>query len=273
MARKKTDESPMKHILVINADDGGMDSSTDRAILRCAEAGGVTSVSVVARGATAENFVAQARELGLGIGLHLNLTEGRSKSPIEGLTDENGRFALGKENSWTQLQNCAPDPVALEAEILSQWTALLDFGVKPDHINGHNHVQVFPFVAELIERALGAQLKPLHVRVPRENAAPTAVLGRFPAPIAHPAEFLSRHRIPLFVGHAFSEDVSWSSLVDLQDVPEGAAEWMVHPGSRDGSDFTSSPNRDLETAFLCSPNLTDRLKKWGWSLGRFGDCT
>lgn len=263
----------MKHILVINADDGGLDAGTDKAILQCAEAGGVTSVSVVSRGATAESFVAQAIELGLGIGLHLNLTEGRSESPIEGLTDKDGRFAQAKEDSWTQLESCAPNPIALEAEILSQWTALLEFGVQPDHINGHNHVHVFPFVAERMERALGEQLRPLHVRVPRENAAPTAVLERFPDPIARPAESLDSSRISLFAGHAFSEDVSWSSLVVLQDAPECSAEWMVHPGSRDGSEFTNSPNRDLETAFLCNAMLIARLRKWGWSLGRFGDCT
>ena len=261
----------MRQTLVINADDGGMDAATDAAILQCAEAGGLTSVSIMPKGQTASTFIDRAIRHGLGIGLHLNLTEGRASCPIDGLTDKTGAFPTEKEESWERLERGAIDLAALRREILTQWEALLSIGAKPDHINGHNHIHVFPIVAEQLQKAIGHHLPALHARVPFERSAPHAVVDRFPAAIACPAAIKQCKTTSMFIGHAFSEVVNWSALSELKGSAVPTAEWMVHPGSRVGSDFTHSPNRDLETLFLCREELQGRLADWGWTLGRFRD--
>ena len=67
----------------------GLDAATDAAILRCAAAGLLRSATLVAGGPTDADFANAAREVGLDLGWHVNLTEGRALAgPAASLTDE-----------------------------------------------------------------------------------------------------------------------------------------------------------------------------------------
>ncbi|MHC4340529.1 MAG: ChbG/HpnK family deacetylase, partial [Planctomycetota bacterium] len=52
--------------LIVSADDGGLAANSDSSILRCASEGVVRSISVVAGGPTAEEFLERASDLDLG---------------------------------------------------------------------------------------------------------------------------------------------------------------------------------------------------------------
>jgi len=107
--------------LVVNADDGGFAPGKDDAILRCARAGAVRSVSVIANGATTVAFVERARDAGLDLGVHLNLTEGRPLGgPQRSLTDAHGRFP-GKAEAWRRASVGDLDPDELRRELTAQW--------------------------------------------------------------------------------------------------------------------------------------------------------
>ncbi len=63
--------------LIVNADDFGLTEQVSRGILDAHHEGIVTSATLMANGGAFENAVAMARrEYDLGIGVHLNLTEG-----------------------------------------------------------------------------------------------------------------------------------------------------------------------------------------------------
>ncbi|MGA2008698.1 MAG: ChbG/HpnK family deacetylase, partial [Solirubrobacteraceae bacterium] len=64
----------MRNLLIVNADDWGIDEPTTEAALLCFDAGAVTSVSamVFMAGSQAGSRLALAR--GVPAGLHINLT-------------------------------------------------------------------------------------------------------------------------------------------------------------------------------------------------------
>ncbi len=242
-------------LLVVNADDAGFDRATDDAILRCGRI--VKSASVAVNGATAAEFVARAR--GLDLGIHVNLTEGMSlKGPHRTLTDGEGRFAHRKEEFWSRARRGELDPHEIRREVRAQWERGEALGIRATHVDGHNHVHVIPAVREALPRDV-------YVRVP---------LDRAPAPpfvhLPWAADARGR-RADRFTGYRFAEEPSAEVFLESLDGLQGAVEFMVHPGSRPGSPFTSSPARDRETDVLSSAALADELARRGVRVVSFAD--
>ena len=93
--------------LIINADDLGSNRDRDRGILEAFEHGIVSSASLLANGPSFTTAVAQAKETGLPVGVHLNLADGTTLAgPIKGLTDSAGRLP-GKQKLRQCLANGA----------------------------------------------------------------------------------------------------------------------------------------------------------------------
>src|SRR5450631_824067 len=68
--------------LIVNADDFGMTEGTNQAIVDAYQTGIVTSTSLLANGYSFDHAVNLARQFpGLGIGVHLTLTEGPAVAP------------------------------------------------------------------------------------------------------------------------------------------------------------------------------------------------
>lgn len=248
--------------LVVNADDAGLHARSDAAILRCFEAGIVRSATVIANGATAEEFVPRARDTGLDLGLHLNLTEGRALTgPIPGLTDDNGTFR-GPTDKRAAIAVLWAAEVSIDAELAAQLARLRDMGVEPTHIDGHNHVQMAPCVLAAIRRAC----PDLFVRVSVEPD------GRGPRwfPVDAVPEGAFR-RTDCFLGHALSTSPTRATLDEALAACHGTVEWMVHPGRWPGSIFRDSPDRDAEVALLCDPDLQADLAASGWRIASFAD--
>ena len=242
--------------LVVNADDGGLAESTDDAILRCAARGIVRAASVVAAGPTAARFVARAQDAGLELGLHVNLTEGPALGgPAPTLTDEAGRLRGPKDAVWVR----ALDGAEVRAEVLAQWQRLLELGCEPTHVDGHNHVHVLPLVREAL-----LELDPsLFVRFPE-----------LPGPLGERAREMAGpwRRTDFFTGIAFAGEPTAHVFLESLDPAARVTEFMVHPGSRAGSPFSSSPLRDREAELLCSKALAQQIENRGYRLAGFAGC-
>jgi predicted glycoside hydrolase/deacetylase ChbG (UPF0249 family) len=251
--------------LVVNADDGGFAEGKDDAILRCARAGLVKSVSVIANGATTAAFVARARDAGLDLGLHVNLTEGRPLAGLQdSLTDARGTFP-GKAEAWRRAAADELDAGEVRREVTAQWERLAALGVAPTHVDGHNHVHLFPPVGEVLAE-LAANL---WVRVPCDPVLPEDLPPAFPAwtrELRGPWK-----RTGCFVGYGFARDPTPDGF--LACVPEQGrvTEFMVHPGAREGTPFSCSPLRDRETDALCSTSLRRELERRGFVLASFAE--
>jgi predicted glycoside hydrolase/deacetylase ChbG (UPF0249 family) len=252
--------------LVVNADDGGLAATTDEAILRCARHGVVRSASVVANGPTAAAFVRRALTQGLDLGLHLNLTQGVALAGAHPtLTDARGRF-FPKAEAWRRAAAGVIDPDAVGREADAQWERLVALGAEPTHVDGHNHVHLFPAARDVLaELAAGAW-----VRTPRDREAPPADL---PPVFATWVEGLDGpwRRTERFAGFGFSREPSADGF--LASLADGArvTEFMVHPGAREGSAFSASPLRAREEEILCSPLLAREIDRRGFRLASFAE--
>jgi chitin disaccharide deacetylase len=82
--------------LIVNADDFGLTVGVNQAILDAHRDGIVTSTTLMANGAAlGQAVIASQRAPALGVGVHLNLSEGVPISPpsdISTLVDDSGRY-------------------------------------------------------------------------------------------------------------------------------------------------------------------------------------
>ena len=251
--------------LVVNADDGGFAEGKDDAILRCAHAGLVKSVSVIANGATTAAFVARARDADLDLGLHVNLTEGRPLAgPRESLTDARGTLP-GKAEAWRRAAAGELDAREVRREVTAQWERLAALGAAPTHVDGHNHVHLFPAVSEVLaELAAG-----LWVRVPCDPVLPEDLNPAFAAwtrELSGPWK-----RTDCFVGYGFARDPTPDGFLACVSEQGRVTEFMAHPGAREGTPFSCSPLRDRETDALCSTSLERELERRGFVLASFAE--
>src|SRR5579863_7236158 len=100
--------------LIVNADDLGWTAGVNRGIGEAHRHGIVTSASLLANGRAFDDGVKMAHELpGLGVGVHLNLSDGRPTAPadeVKSLLNEKGEFAGGPENLLLRLGTKSLNP-------------------------------------------------------------------------------------------------------------------------------------------------------------------
>lgn len=143
----------MARFLVLNGDDFGYSPAINAAVARNYAAGGLTSTSLLVNGAAARAAFRLARALpGLGIGWHVNLTEGGPVLPpraVPTLIDRRGLFRpLGAQLRGILAGTTRTDELA--RELAAQLALLLDAGITPTHVDGHLHAHAFPRVLPLV---------------------------------------------------------------------------------------------------------------------------
>ncbi|XP_064620026.1 carbohydrate deacetylase-like isoform X2 [Lineus longissimus] len=138
--------------LIINADDFGYCRQRNNGIVACYKAGGITSASLMVNASEAGDAVKQAKQVGLPIGLHLNLTEGypvSSKTKDSAITNSEGLF-LGKLGFPEKILSGSFDCDAVRNEIEAQIELFSHMcGALPVHVDGHQHAHVIPGVCEI----------------------------------------------------------------------------------------------------------------------------
>jgi len=139
--------------LIVNADDLGWTDGVNRGILEAFHHGIVTSTSLLANGAAFAGGVEAARSApGLGIGVHLNLSDGlpvADRETVTSLLNDEGKFAGGPESLLLRRVRRG----LLLAEVENEWDAQIqkvrDAGLAPTHLDGHKHVHMLPGLFEI----------------------------------------------------------------------------------------------------------------------------
>jgi predicted glycoside hydrolase/deacetylase ChbG (UPF0249 family) len=156
--------------LVINADDLGLLPAIDRGLARAAREGLVSSVSLLANGPSFGGGVELCRSCpGLGVGAHLSLVEGRA---LTGWDD--GGMGRGPDNllplDYRQfVREYALRRISLQrvtVELRAQLERIFGAGLRPDHLDGHQHLHLFPPVAPAFA-GLGREFGIDALRLPR----------------------------------------------------------------------------------------------------------
>ena len=253
--------------LIINADDLGWTDGVNRGIVEAFHHGIVTSASLLANGPAFAGGAEAARSApGLGIGVHLNLSDGppvADRKTVRSLLNGDGKFAGGPESL---LLRRARRGIAL-AEVETEWDAQIrkirDAGIAPTHVDGHKHMHMLPGLFEIALR-LAKRHGIAAIRVSLEASSLRAALAsgtkRNAAVImkqgvqACGLKLLARDAreqtqragistADYFCGVAQTGKLTREGVEQfLKSLPDGTTELMCHPGYADAA-LQKSPTR------------------------------
>ena len=144
--------------LIVNADDFGLSTSVNRAVIQAHRDGILTSASLMVNGEAFEEAVEFARENSrLGVGLHLTLCCGRGTlgpTEIPTLLDAFGFFGKSPLRTGLKYFFSPGARSELKKEIPAQFDKFERTGLKLDHVNGHLHFHLHPAVFSILKTEL-----------------------------------------------------------------------------------------------------------------------
>jgi len=273
--------SPEKRRLIVNADDFGLSSSVNEAVIRAHREGILTTASLMVNEAGFDEAVRLAKKNPrLGVGLHLTFLMGHSAlSPekIPDLVDPCGEFSnspVGVGMSYFFKRSLREQ---LRAEIQAQFEKFHATGLKLDHVNGHLHLHLHPVIFKILMEDAD-KLRITQLRLTRDCLARSRRMsrGRLLYKISHAVifEFLSRRARPVLaakkIRHAqITFGLLQDSRVDeeyvmklLPELPPGDSELYSHP---------SLDKFKHEADALASPRVRELLNRLGIELIRYQD--
>jgi predicted glycoside hydrolase/deacetylase ChbG (UPF0249 family) len=271
--------------LIVHADDFGISESVNLGIVEAHRRGIVTSTSIMANGAAFEHAVALAKESPtLDVGVHLTLTEERPVGArAAGLVDAAGRFPPHALQFAARYALGRIPLAAVRTELDAQIGRVLDHGLAPRHLDGHQHVHVLPGIAGVVAELAGTY-GIRTVRYPAERVRAYMLrlhdLRRVAEQLALAAfcalsPLRKLKRIDEFVGFYFGGRLDEANLATvLAGLPAGrTAELMCHPGHDDPRGryghwhYSWAAERDA----LSSPRIRDLVLARGVQLISYRD--
>ncbi|CAM3584524.1 chitin disaccharide deacetylase [Erysipelothrix sp. HDW6B] len=235
--------------VIINADDFGLTSGGNRAIIECHKNGVLTSTTLMATTKYTQEAIQLAKENpSLGVGVHMVLTTGR---PIldshKTLVDETGKFKY--------TINTIDDAIDHE-ELFAEWDAQIE-SIKQHlditHLDSHHHVHMHPKINDVV------------VRLAKKHNVP------------YRSERLNLPTEVLVDGAFYKEGVSLDYFKELFESDKAACvDVMTHPAYVDDylesiSSYTSW--RQVELEILTSQALKDLVNKHNIELITYRDIT
>lgn len=141
-------------MIIINADDFGMNERCSKAIVEAFSRGLITDTTVMANGGYFEQAMGLAEKNGLfhKIGIHLNITEGEPLTEdIKNLPDfvTDGQF--NKRYDWSR-ELTSEEESAIYTELTAQVVRLQKAGIRITHADSHHYVHNAPFIAPIAEK-------------------------------------------------------------------------------------------------------------------------
>ena len=167
--------------LIVTADDFGLSSSANQAIIQAHRDGILTCASLMVNEPGFEEAVALARQNpGLGVGLHLTLLDGHStlsRSEIPGLVNERREFTGSPFNAGCRYVLFPWLKTQLRAEIKAQFAKFRATGLPIDHVNSHHHFHAHPVIFQIVI-GLVREFEIPHMRLTFEPALPALAQRR-----------------------------------------------------------------------------------------------
>ncbi len=265
--------------LIVNADDYNTNPERDRGIIQAAQEGIVTSVSVIANMPSADDVLSDLQKtMGTRIGIHLNLTRGMPlERGVRTLVNQSGCF-FDKQIAWRKAFLGVFDLREVEEEFAKQISLLKEMGITPDHIDGNNHIHVFPGIAQVVAR-LANQFGISRIRLPLESFSKFGQYFQSPVLKKYFIGTLSRRALPVFKQHSlvFTDHFAGiqfpvvsrveSVTSFIENLPDGTTELMCHPGYRSLTDSPfSSAQREQELFSLTHPAVLESVERFNISL-------
>jgi len=286
--------------LIVNADDFGLTEGVNRAIIDGHKNGIITSATLMANGMAFDSAVeASSGAPELGVGVHLNLTQGRPIRPssqVPSIVTAEGSFYPSPGILARQILTRKVVPREVEIELRSQIEKVASAGVRITHLDSHKHIHLLPPLFGVVIR-LAREYGIECVRCPVEPAssalgplrsgrgralrmAKQYLLARALSTLAacqvkrlaHAGIYRTDH----FYGLSQTGFLDAATLEQLlRTVHDGTGEVMCHPGYVDeallGTRTRLRAQRETELNALTSPGIKPLVTELGIELISYED--
>ena len=267
---------------ILNADDYAMTDGVSRSIEALAYGRRLSATSAMT---TMPEWPSAAARLRLfrdrmAIGLHLNLTLGAPAGSMPRLAPGGAFPSLKTLMQQALLHHLAPDEI--RAEIARQFDAFERYlGFPPDHVDGHQHVQVLPVIRQALLDEVQARYKmrPPLLRDPSDAVSQLRARGlagakavsvkMLAAGFARSARARGLATNGRFAGFsAFDTAASYQTEIETElaackSFGQGLAIIMCHPGYPDAALAALDPvvqrRQQEHDALMQLPALPDRI--------------
>lgn len=286
--------------LIVNADDFGLTSGVNRAIVEAHTRGVVTSATLMANGPAFAEAAPLTKTLPqLSIGCHVVLIDGNhvlAPAQLPSLTDGHSNPARFRDGLKTFAARAIAGRISaeeIEAEAVAQIRKLQSSGIAVSHVDTHKHTHLFPAVLRPLLRAAAA----CGIRALRNPFGPclpwrSSQLLRRPRLWTRYAElrflrrFAARFRESVereaFVTPDGTLGIEVTGVLDetlfraiAADMPEGTWEFVCHPGYNDAELLATRTrlreSRETELRALTLPQAREVLGSNGIALISYHD--
>lgn len=278
-------------LLVVNADDFGLDPAVNAAIAKAHTTGLLTSTSLLITAPHAAQAIDFAKaHPNLGVGLHLCLVDGPAaalpaKTPF--LATPTGQLPPSPFALSARLSSNKQLDRDIEIELQAQISRFLATGLRPTHFDSHQHTHLHPVVLKIVMR-LAREYDVAFIRAPVEPLWPALRCNRqrlprklvrwsiFAALGSRAKQRLRRENfrtVDRAVGVLDPGHLTEPFLAPyLRRLPDGLTEVFFHPADQP-SDPLLQMQPDYEHAAelqaLCSPTLRQLINDSGIRLTNF----
>lgn len=271
--------------LIVNADDFGMAESVNLGIIKGHQEGIITSTTFLACGTAGGHAATLAKENPtLGVGVHLCLTIERPVSMPEYIPSlaGNGRLPAGPMQFALGLFSGSLKTAEIETELRAQVERAMQLGIKPTHLDGHQHIivlgPVFRIVLKLArEYGIGAIRYPVGpwdgLYCPLRTMEKLILEGMAKSQ-RQQLNVAGLKRTDHFFGLPETGNMNAKKLAAIiESLPEGTSEVMCHPGLLNpklAAEINWGKGWETELAAVTDTTISNKIKTLGIELIHFG---
>lgn len=288
--------------LIVNADDFGLTSGVNRAIIQGHERGVVSSATLMANGGAFQEAANLAHSTPtLGVGCHIVLVDGSplvDSHQVQSLLDPGRlhsgqprfRHGIGEFGAHALLGRLAEDEI--EAEATAQISKLQAAGIAVTHLDSHKHTHLFPRVLRpLLNAAKRCGVKAIRnpfERIQGSQLAASPSLWKRWAEVSILRSLARQFRDAVRESGILTPDGTLAIVATgalnqrllelmINKLPQGTWELVCHPGYNDADlqNITTRlrESREQELRILTSQATRDLLGANGVEIVSFRDLT
>jgi chitin disaccharide deacetylase len=270
--KREAGGNQMKYV-IITADDFGLNSEVNEAVIQAHRMGILTSACLMVNAEGTEEAVLLAKKYpSLKVGLHLVLVDGfsvLSQKDIPGIVDETGKFSERMILSGIRYFFSKKNKRLLAKECEAQITKFLTTGINIDHLNSHKHLHIHPSISDilipLVKKyhipAVRLPWQGFNTLTPRQSGMAAAMLPwliRLRYKLQQNKILHNQEIFGLYESGSMAEQ-SWLKLIPM--IRKGITEIYCHPATRKMESAPDRYDHAGELAALLSPEVKESLKQ------------
>ena len=276
--------------VIINADDFGLSSGINKAIILAHKEGILTSTTLMANMPGFDEAVELAKKnQNLGVGVHLNIIRGKplcSPRKVESLLNNNYNF-LTVPQFFKKIMLKKIKPLEIEREFRAQIEKVLKNEIKITHFDSEKHIHSFPYIMQIVIK-LAIEYKIPRIRFINEFCFSKNISQSFKSMFLYSLHFKNKKNLinsgilipDKFYGICKSGYMNKETLFKIfSSLENGVTEIMTHPGIPDKEldeieqkygPFYLKEKRKKELQALLDKELKEFIKKENIRLIHFG---